>query len=87
VLATQDFVFSNYFSVYPNPVKDVLNITAKETIEVTSINIYNTLGQLVLVIPNAQNTKNVDVSGLTKGNYFIKINSDKGTANTRFIKN
>ncbi|RTY85713.1 T9SS C-terminal target domain-containing protein, partial [Flavobacterium sp. GSN2] len=36
VLATQDFVFSNYFSVYPNPVKDVLNITAKETIEVTS---------------------------------------------------
>ncbi|MET0945006.1 MAG: T9SS type A sorting domain-containing protein, partial [Flavobacterium sp.] len=87
VLATQDFVFSNYFTVYPNPVKDILNIKAKETIEVTSINIYNTLGQLVLVIPNAQNTKIVDVSGLTSGNYFIKINSDKGTANTKFIKN
>ncbi|MET0945007.1 MAG: T9SS type A sorting domain-containing protein [Flavobacterium sp.] len=87
VLATQDFVFSNYFSVYPNPVKDILNITAKETIEVTSINIYNTLGQLVLVIPNAQNTQTVDISGLTAGNYFIKINSDKGTSNTKFIKN
>lgn len=87
VLATQDFVFSNYFSVYPNPVKDILNISAKETIEVTSINIYNMLGQLVLVIPNAQNTSSVDVSGLTAGNYFIKINSDKGTANTKFIKN
>lgn len=87
VLATQDFVFSNYFSVYPNPVKDILNITAKETIEVTSVNIYNTLGQLLLVIPNAQNTSSVDISDLTSGNYFIKINSDKGTSNTKFIKN
>jgi hypothetical protein len=65
----------------------VLNISAKESIEVSSINIYNTLGQLVLVIPNAQNTKTVDVSSLTTGNYFIKINSDKGTSNTKFVKN
>ena len=82
----QDFVFSNYFSVYPNPVHDVLTISAKESIEVSSINICNTLGQVVLVIPNAQNTKTVDVSSLTSGNYFIKINSDKRTSNTKFIK-
>ncbi|MEO8234941.1 MAG: T9SS type A sorting domain-containing protein [Flavobacterium sp.] len=86
-LSVSDFVFSNYFNLYPNPVKEVLNISIKESIEVTSINIYNTLGQLVLVIPNAQNTKTVDVSSLTSGNYFIKINSDKGTSNTKFIKN
>ena len=87
VLSKQDFEFSNFFTVYPNPVFDVLNISKKDTIEVTSINIYNTLGQLVLVIPNAQNTKTVDVSSLIMGNYFIKINSDKGTSNTKFIKN
>ncbi len=86
-LSRQDFEFSNYFNVYPNPVHDVLNIAAKETIEISSINIYNTLGQLVLVIPNAQNAKTVDVSSLSSGNYFIKINSDKGTSNTKFIKN
>jgi Secretion system C-terminal sorting domain len=86
VLAKQDFEFSNYFSLYPNPVESVLNVSSKENIEITSINIYNTLGQLVLVIPNAQNTKTIDVSSLTSGNYFIKINSDKGTSNTKFIK-
>ncbi|WP_300565844.1 T9SS type A sorting domain-containing protein [Flavobacterium sp.] len=86
-LSRQDFEFSNYFNLYPNPVHDVLNIATTATIEISSINIYNTLGQLVLVIPNAQNTKAVDVSNLTSGNYFIKINSDKGTANTKFIKN
>lgn len=86
-LARQDFEFSSYFNLYPNPVNNILNISAKETIEITSINIYNTLGQLVLVIPNATNIKTIDVSNLTSGNYFIKINSDKGTANTKFIKN
>jgi hypothetical protein len=40
-----------------------------------------------LVIPNAQKVSSVDVLGLTAGNYFIKINSDKGTSNTKFIKN
>jgi len=85
-LATQDFDFSNYFFLYPNPAKSVLNIISKETIEVKSINIYNTLGQLVLVIPNAEKVSKIDVSSLTTGNYFIKINSDKGTSNARFIK-
>ncbi|MGH2665396.1 T9SS type A sorting domain-containing protein [Flavobacterium sp.] len=87
VLNVQDFEFSNYVKLYPNPVHNILTIDVKETIKITSISIYNTLGQLVLVIPNAQNTKAIDVSALTLGNYFIKINSDKGISNTKFIKN
>jgi hypothetical protein len=86
-LNNQDFEFSNYFRLYPNPVHHVLNITTKETITISSVSIYNTLGQLVVVVPNAQNSKTIDVSNLTSGNYFIKINSDKGTSNTKFIKN
>lgn len=85
-LATPDFEFSNYFTLYPNPAKSVLNISSKEVIEMKSISIYNTLGQLVLVIPNAEKVSKIDVSSLTAGNFFIKINSDNGTSNTRFIK-
>ena len=80
------FVFEDYFKIYPNPANDVLNIESKKTIEVTSINIYNTLGQIVLVIPNAQQTKLVDVSSLKSGNYFVKINSDKGSSSVKFVK-
>ena len=86
-LSNQDFEFSNYFNLYPNPVHEVLNITTKATIAVSSVSIYNIVGQLVLVIPNAQDIKTINVSSLTSGNYFIKINSDKGTSNTKFIKN
>lgn len=85
-LAIQDFEFANYFTLYPNPAKSVLNINSKETIEVKSISIYNALGQLVLVIPNAEKVSKIDVSSLTTGNYFIKINSNMGTSNARFIK-
>jgi hypothetical protein len=86
VLGTPDFEFSTYFSLYPNPTSDILNIDLKKEIAVSSINIYNTLGQLVLVIPNAQEVKTVDVSGLTTGNYFVKLNTDIGTATAKFIK-
>lgn len=87
VLGTQDFEFFNYFTLYPNPAKETLNLSVKNEIEITSINIYNTLGQLVLAIPNAQTVATIDVSKLTAGNYFIKMNTSKGTANTKFIKN
>jgi Leucine-rich repeat (LRR) protein len=86
VLGTQDFEFSTYFSLYPNPTVDILNIDLKKEIEVSSINIYNTLGQLVLVIPNAQEVKTVDVSGLTTGNYLVKLNTDKGMGTSKFVK-
>jgi len=86
LLANVDFAFEDYFKIYPNPANDILNIESKKTIEVTSINIYNALGQIGLVIPNAQQTHSVDLSSLKTGNYFLKINSDKGTSNVKFIK-
>ena len=73
-------------SIYPNPAAAVLNINAKNQNKISLIHIYNVLGQLVLVIPNAQKISSVDVSSLKTGNYFIKIISDKGSSNAKFIK-
>lgn len=72
--------------LFPNPVENNLNISKKEEIEISSITIYNMLGQIVVAIPNAKNVEIVDVSSLKSGNYFVKINSDKGNSNTKFIK-
>jgi len=85
-LGNNDFEFDSYFSVYPNPAKNSLNVDIKKQIKVSSISIYNTLGQQILVIPNAQYTKQVDVSNLKTGNYFIKLTSDKGSSVGKFIK-
>ncbi len=85
-LSNPDFEFSEYLQLAPNPLSDSLNIFVKEAIEVSSISIYNAMGQLILVVPNAQQTTSIDVSQLTSGTYFIKVISDKGSSNSKFIK-
>ncbi|MFD2890530.1 T9SS type A sorting domain-containing protein [Flavobacterium chuncheonense] len=84
VLNVQSFEFDSAFTLYPNPVKEVLNLQAKNGIAIQSIEIYNVVGQLVLALPNASST--VDVSSLESGSYFIKINTDNGSTSTKFIK-
>ncbi len=83
-LANNDFDFSKYFNIYPNPAKNILNFETKSDLVISSLSIYNTLGQLVQIITSPNKT--IDVSGLKSGNYFIKIISDKGTNTTKIIK-
>jgi len=85
-LGIQDFEFSNYFNVYPNPVNDILNIGMKNNIEVKSMSVYDILGQLLIAVPNAKTVSKIDVSKLTTGNYFLKMITDKGTSSVKFIK-
>jgi Leucine-rich repeat (LRR) protein len=83
-LGNQDFDFGSVFTLSPVPAKDVLTIKTKQTVVVSSINIYNTLGQLVQVNTNPNET--IDVSGLQSGSYFVRITSDKGSATGKFLK-
>ncbi|CAI2768104.1 DUF7619 domain-containing protein [Flavobacterium collinsii] len=85
-LGTQDFIFSNYFSVHPNPAVDVLNINSKKNIEVFSMAIYDVLGQLIIAVPDAQNISAINVSSLTTGNYILKAKTDKGISAIKFVK-
>ncbi len=83
-LGNSDFEFNAMFSLSPVPVKDVLTITAKKDIQIRSIGIYNSLGQLIQAHTEPNGT--IDVSALKTGTYFIKLISDKGSAGGKFIK-
>lgn len=89
-LSKPDFLFGSNednFILFPNPVKNVLNITSNEDVAIKSIQIYNILGQSALELKNKKTFSNVDVSSLNNGVYFIRINSNKGTATHKFLKN
>lgn len=86
-LSNQDFEFSDYIRLFPNPARNILNIQVKNDIQLSSVSVYNTLGQLVLILPNAIGVDTIDVSSLKTGSYFIKVDSDKGSASAKFIKN
>ena len=85
-LEIQDSVFLDFFTIYPNPVKNNLNIMNKNQIQIGSISIYNMLGQLVQTFVNIDNTSALDVSQLKAGVYVAKINSGNANTTLRFIK-
>ncbi len=73
-------VKKSILKIYPNPVKN--NLTIQTDDKLIKAEIYSTTGQLVKAF--FQNNANVD--GLQKGNYLIKITTDKGTRTEKFIK-
>lgn len=85
VLTTTELEFSETFSVSPNPVKNLLSLTHPNDIVITSFRIYTTLGQLIQVTVNPQNSS-VDVSNLTSGVYILNLTSEKGSESIKFIK-
>lgn len=56
--------------VYPNPTRDYVNVTSK--VNMTKVELYNTLGQVVYSSNVNANTVNVPVSSLNNGTYFVK---------------
>lgn len=70
VLSTDEFD-KNSFRMYPNPASDSVFIDSKITID--TVEVYNTIGQLVLSTENVKNT--IDVSSLNAGLYVLKVYS------------
>ena len=84
LLNNQGFAFEKEFVLYPNPSKDIVNISSKNQTEIQSVEIYNMVGQIVIAIPNT--TKTIDVSALKTGPYFIKVNTEQGNTTMKFVK-
>jgi hypothetical protein len=83
-LVTGMVEFSNdRISIYPNPVKDRLNISGLTGN--TIANIYNTNGKLVKTSHLANPTSEISVSDLSAGLYTIKLQTNKEIAAKRFI--
>lgn len=57
-------------SVYPNPAHDIIRIETRSIASVQSVDLYNVTGQKVL----SSNEKEINVSGLEPGVYFVRVN-------------
>ena len=72
---------------FPNPVKNSVTLNFKKGAE-ADFRIYDQLGKLVRYQPNVYISQpySIDISELSSGIYFIRINSDIGTITKRLIK-
>ena len=61
----------NHVAIYPNPTSGILNVKLDTSFDAT---IYNYQGQVVM---RTSNNRQIDMSGLASGVYFVEIKTDK----------
>ena len=83
VLGTTDFGYANNtISLYPNPAKEVLNISSSS--QIAKIEVFDLLGKKVA---SNSNTSNVNVAAIGKGTYIVKVVQENGSIIAKqFIK-
>ncbi len=70
--------------LYPNPVRDVLNVIASE--QIFEVKVYSTMGQLLIERRNLlQSFTAVDVSHLPKGMYLVVVRTLNGNRTLKFV--
>ena len=82
-LATDSFDNAN-FTFYPNPVKDVLNLSYSENI--TKVQVINLLGQEVRTNSMDATQAQVDMSNLPSGTYLVKVTANDKMKTIKVIK-
>ncbi|RKE98036.1 S8 family serine peptidase [Ichthyenterobacterium magnum] len=74
------------FNIFPNPVKDVLNIQIPSANEVTSLLIYDILGKAVFQKIMTTHSSTIDTSSMSSGVYIMSLESEKESKTFKFIK-
>ncbi|MEL6812854.1 MAG: M14 family zinc carboxypeptidase [Bacteroidota bacterium] len=72
------------FTVYPNPVNDMLHITTP--LENYTIEMYTVQGQIINRILNNNGSQSIDYSNLSSGIYLLKLTSLGASQTLRIVK-
>jgi len=80
--------FDNKVSVHPNPTTGILQVTS-EKLQVTKIEVFDIYGRIQKVESGIQKGKKdflMDISDLTSGIYFLKIQTETGVVTRKVVK-
>ncbi|WP_370480308.1 T9SS type A sorting domain-containing protein [Tamlana flava] len=80
VLSTESFK-QDYFSMYPNPAKNILNIQLKSGLQLKQVNIYNIQSQYLYSVKSNK----IDTQNLNTGIYFVEIDTNKGKSAKKLV--
>ena len=78
---------TNHISAFPNPATDNITIDVSSSLNTHStIEILNIQGQTILQKQLQQDKTNINISGLAKGVYIVKVQTEKGETVKKFVK-
>ncbi len=73
------------WSISPNPAKENLLISFRQILS-GHLSVYTITGIMIKTFPFSGTNVDVDLSGISKGTYFLRFTGGKGTLSKRFIK-
>jgi hypothetical protein len=85
-IASVNLHAASSISINPNPVKNILQVTGLSRSSVSNISITDISGKLVKRIAVESDNYLFDLSSLSCGNYFIRIEDSEKIINLKFIK-
>jgi hypothetical protein len=74
----------NKFSVYPNPVKDMLNIKSINAVD--NVIVYDILGKVVLQENPGTISPAINMSNLASGSYLVKVTIGDSSKTVKILK-
>ena len=83
VLSIEDIVAKGFY-YYPNPVENVLKLSANESIE--QISLYSILGREIKRSAHSDLTAEMDLSNLASGTYFVRVDIGDSSGSFKIIK-
>ena len=87
ILSTNSITQKDEIRIYPNPAKNYFYIDNKTNLKIKKVAIINNLGQVISLTNNSSQVDKVDISGLEKGVYFVKIFFENSSVfNYRLLK-
>jgi hypothetical protein len=85
LLSNPDVATDNSVSIYPNPARNNVNITSKNTIK--TIELYDVQGRVLQSQVIDSQSSTMDISSKSKGVYFLKVVTEKGIKVEKLVKN
>ena len=81
-------LLSDKIKIYPNPAKEnlIIELIESNISQKTSISIYNIQGQLCRQILSNQSKIEIDIKDLSTGLYMVKVNNEKESFVSKFVK-
>ncbi|MCL2436032.1 MAG: S8 family serine peptidase [Lentimicrobiaceae bacterium] len=74
---------SSYLKVYPNPSNTMIHVEGEGMEKIT---VFNSIGQIVKVVPATDTTTSIDVSKFAPGNYILTVSYlDGSTGNVKVV--
>jgi len=83
VLSIEDIVAKGFY-YYPNPVENVLKLSANESIE--HISLYSIIGREIKRSTHSDLTAEMDLSNLASGTYFVRVDIGDSSGSFKIIK-